>query len=313
MKVLVTCPPMLGLIDLFKPAFERLQWEVTAPVVNQTLSVEALTEIVPQHDGWIIGDDPANATVVKAGAEGRLKAAVKWGVGTDNVSFEAFEQHGIPVRHTPGMFGSEVADIALGYVIALARHTFQIHAGVTQSEWPKPSGISLQDKICGLIGFGDIGRQLCRRLLACGMQVQVYDPFWDSKSELPAENVSHKSWPDDLENCDFLCFTCALTEANFHMLDNEALAGTKPGVRVINVARGPLIDEAALCNALADGRVSAVALDVFEVEPLPSASPLRAYPQNVFGSHNASNTHDAVVRTSTLAIELLEEGLRSSR
>jgi D-3-phosphoglycerate dehydrogenase len=102
----------------------------------QTLSVEELKELVPQHDGWIIGDDPATREVFMAGKAGKLKAAVKWGIGVDNVDFDACKDLGIPIVNTPNMFGGEVADIAVGYVIALARETFQIDDGIRQGSGP---------------------------------------------------------------------------------------------------------------------------------------------------------------------------------
>ena len=153
-KILVTCPPMLGMIDSFKPLFEGHGWQVTAPKVVQTLSVAELTELVPQHDGWIIGDDPATRAVFEAGKFGHLKAAVKWGIGIDNVDVSACEDLEIPITNTPNMFGAEVADIAMGYVIALARETFQIDDGVRQGQWPKPRGISLSGKTVALAARG---------------------------------------------------------------------------------------------------------------------------------------------------------------
>jgi len=121
MKVLVTCPPMLGMIDAFQSIFDSHGIELTAPQVVQTLSVSQLKELVPQHDGWIIGDDPATREVFTAGKAGRLKAAVKWGIGVDNVDFSACRDLGIPITNTPNMFGGEVADVAVGYVWALAK------------------------------------------------------------------------------------------------------------------------------------------------------------------------------------------------
>nr|QQZ51589.1 hypothetical protein JKL49_11715 [Phenylobacterium glaciei] len=101
MRVLVTCPPMLRQIERFRPQFDALGWEVTAPDVVQVLTVEELVDLVPQHDGWIIGDDPATAEVFQAGAAGRLKAAVKWGIGVDNVDFAAARALGLPIINTP--------------------------------------------------------------------------------------------------------------------------------------------------------------------------------------------------------------------
>ena len=302
-KVLVTCPPMLGMIDDFRSLFAAHRMEVTAPAVVQTLSESELIALLPHHDGWIIGDDPATRAVLEAGRAGHLRAAVKWGIGVDNVDFAACEDLGILVTNTPNMFGAEVADVAMGYVIALARETFEIDRGVRAGEWPKPRGISLAGKTVALVGFGDIGRNVAKRLLAAGMQVVAYDPGAADIPELPA--IRRAVWPEGLKEADFIVVTCALTESSRHLINAESLARAKPGVRVVNVGRGPVIDEPALEAALASGHVYSAALDVFEVEPLPMTSALRAHPRCVFGSHNASNTRDAVRRTSEIAIEKL--------
>lgn len=302
-RVLVTCPPMLGMIDEFRPRFAERGVEVVPAKVVQTLSQDELCELLPGFDGWIIGDDPATRRVFEAGRAGRLKAAVKWGIGVDNVDFAACKDLGIPITNCPNMFGGEVADVAMSYLGALARETFAIDRGVRAGGWPKPRGISLAGRTLGLVGLGDIGRNLARRALAADMRVVAYDPF--HAGEVPA-GVQRAAWPERVDEADFLAFTCALTPANRHMLDAGVLARCKPGVRITNVARGPLIDEAALAAALASGHVHSVALDVFEVEPLPADSPLRALGDRaVFGSHNGSNTVDAVRRCSHLAIDTL--------
>lgn len=301
---------MILLRDEFAGKFEELGWNVHVPEFQQVLSEEELIALVPSFDGWIIGDDPASRRVVAAGAEGKLKAAVKWGVGVDNVDFEAFAQHGLPVSNTPGMFGQEVADVALGYVVGLARQTFEIDRGVRAGGWPKPTGISLAGKTAVLVGFGDIGRNVAKRLIACDMHVVVCDPAVDAQ-DIARAGVSGGSWPESLPEADFVVFTCALTASNRHMLNDRALGMCKAGLRVVNVARGPLIDEEALCAAQQRGVVKACALDVFEVEPLAVDHPLRDFSSNIFGSHNASNTVDAVRRTSLIAIDRLRAGLEN--
>jgi D-3-phosphoglycerate dehydrogenase len=293
---------MLGMIDEFRDLFAEAHIELTCPVVKQTLTVAELVKLVPEHDGWIIGDDPACREVLAAGCAGKLKAAVKWGVGVDNVDFAACREFGIRISNTPGMFGAEVADIALGYVIALARQTFSIDRDVRAGEWPKPRGISLAGKCAGLVGYGDIGKHLATRLHACGMDVIVYDPY---APEEHASLFARAAWPSRLGECDFIIVTCALTDSSRHLLDSAALSLAKEGVRVINVSRGAIIDETALVNGLASGRVHSAALDVFENEPLPAESPLRGFERCIFGSHNASNTSDAVIRTSRLATSIL--------
>jgi D-3-phosphoglycerate dehydrogenase len=307
-KVLITCPPMLRRIDNYRERFAECGWDVSAPDVVQTLSVSELVDLVPQHDGWIIGDDPASAQVVGAGSEGRLVAAVKWGAGVDNVDFDAFAAAGIPVVNTPGMFGHEVADIALGYVIGVSRHTFEIHTEVLRGGWPKPAGISLAGKAAGVVGFGYIGQQVAARLAACGITPLIYDPLVEG-DQVAAAGFESAPWPEGLDRVDFLVLCCALTKSNAHMVNEDTLTACKPGMRIVNVGRGGLIDEEALISALKDGRIAGCALDVFETEPLPGSSPLREFPNMVFGTHNSSNTVEAVDRTSFTAIEKLQEML----
>lgn len=303
LKVLVTCPPMLGMIEEFRPLFETRGVDLTPAKVVQVLSEDELCGLLPQFDGWIIGDDPATRRVFTAGKAGRLKAAVKWGIGVDNVDFVACKDLGIPITNCPNMFGGEVADVAVSYVGALARETFVIDRGVRQGQWPKPRGISLAGRTVGLVGLGDIGRNVARRLLAADMKIVAYDPFYAGDL---VDGIERATWPERIGEADFLVFTCALTAANRHMLNAATLSQTTPGVRVVNVARGPLIDEAALIAALQSGHVHSVGLDVFEVEPLPMNSPLRDMPQRtIFGSHNGSNSQDAVRRCSAQAIDVL--------
>jgi D-3-phosphoglycerate dehydrogenase / 2-oxoglutarate reductase len=294
---------MLGMLEAFVAPARELGLELVPAAVTQTLSEAELTELLPQFDGWIIGDDPATQQVFEAGKLGSLKAAVKWGIGVDNVDFKACEALGIPIINTPGMFGGEVADVAVGYVIALARHTVEIDRGVRGGSWPKPRGLSLAGRMVAVVGYGDIGRNTARRLLAADMDVIAYDPFVDASS-LEA-GVSLAAWPERLVEADFVVVNCALTASSHHLLNGEAFAAMKPGVRLVNVGRGPVIDEQALIAALASGQVHSAALDVFEQEPLPMDSPLRSHPACIFGSHNASNTVDGVERTSQKAIQLL--------
>ena len=300
-RVLITCPPMLGMMADFIPLFQRVGVEVTCPQVTQTLSVEELLSLVPEHDGWIIGDDPATREVFAAGRRGRLRAAVKWGVGVDNIDFEGAKAAQIAVTNTPAMFGAEVADIATGYVIGLARELFWIDRQVRAGGWPKPCGLSLQGKKVALVGYGDIGQNTAKRLAALGLELCLYDPILkEQAAEFPIAE-----WPHGLEAADFLVFTCALTLANRHMFNRHTLDHIKPGVRIVNVSRGALIEETALVEGLRTGRVHAAALDVFEHEPLPQESGLREYERCIFGTHNGSNTKEAVQRASQEAINRL--------
>lgn len=309
-RVLVTCPPMLGMLDSFVASASELGIDLVPAEVTQTLSQAELIQLLPQFDGWIIGDDPVTYKVLEAGQHGSLKAAVKWGIGVDNVDFEAFNALGIPITNTPGMFGGEVADMAVGYVVSLARHIVEIDRRVRQGAWPKPCGISLSGRTVALVGYGDIGRNTARRLKAADMQVIAYDPFVDPNSI--DNGVTLATWPERLGEADFLVINCALTPTSHHMVGKSAFDAMKSGVRLVNVGRGPVIDEHALIAALASGQVHSAALDVFESEPLPLDSSLRCHPSCIFGSHNSSNTVDAVQRTSIKAIKLIAEFLEKT-
>ncbi|MEM7006229.1 MAG: NAD(P)-dependent oxidoreductase [Pseudomonadota bacterium] len=301
--VLVTCPPMLGQFDLFVDYAAEQGIRLHRAQTTQILSEEELMAQLPDYDGWIIGDDPATRQVFETAKKGRLTAAVKWGIGVDNVDFAACKDLGIPVINTPMMFGAEVADVATGFVVGLARQLFAIDRGIRAGEWPKPAGISLTGRRAGVVGLGDIGRHTVPRMMALGLEVVAYDP--GVKGDAGIAGLQRAAWPEDVDTLDFLIFTCALNRHNYHMLNAEVLAACKPGIRIVNVARGPLIDEAALIAGLQSGHVHSAALDVFEVEPMPAESALRDMERCIFGSHNGSNTVDAVTRASHEAITKL--------
>ena len=307
-NVLITCPPMLGVIDRFAKRFSEHEFQITAPTIRQTLSEQELIDLVPKHDGWIIGDDQVTESVLHAGKQGLLKGAVKWGIGVDNLDLAAFEKLEIPVTNTPNMFGAEVADLAMCYLTSCARDTFQIDRAVRSWHGPKPCGISLAEKKVAVIGLGDIGRNLVTRLKAADMIVVGYDPGITQLDD--DAGLTLKRWPDGIDQVDFIVITCALTDSSFHLLNDKILSKVKYGVRIVNVARGPIIEEQALVRALESGKVHSAALDVFEDEPLRRDNKLRTFDNCIFGSHNASNTIEGVERTSVTAINKLAEMLR---
>lgn len=295
---------MLRLIDEFRPTFESKGVQLVTPNVVQTLTEAELIDILPAVDGWIIGDDPATERVFQAGKNGHLKAAVKWGVGVDNVDFAACKKLGIPVINTPQMFGEEVGSLAVHYVIGLARQTFLIDRGVRAGQWPKPAGISLMGKTAALIGFGDIGKATARMLDVFGLNVNVYDPF-ASRTDEDEMKYRFYGFPTLIEEADFVIVTCSLTAETKHLINENTISKMKDGVRVVNVSRGGIVDETALVGGLVSGKIHSAALDVFDAEPLPEASPLRSFERCIFGTHNGSNTLDAVRRASQQAMKYM--------
>lgn len=301
MRVLITCPPMIKRIDEFRANFEEKGIEIYIPQIVQTLSEDELIAILPTFDGWIIGDDPATEKVFEAGKKGKLKAAVKWGVGVDNVDFSACKSLGIPIINTPQMFGAEVANVAVGYVVGLARELFLIDQEVKKGNWIKPSGISIKDKKVGVIGFGDIGRHTAKYLKGLDMDVIVYDPF-AKQTEEDSATFSFVDYPNRIEELDFLVATCALNPSTKNMVNKTTFERMKRGVRIINVSRGGIVNETDLVEAMEKGIVYSAALDVFETEPMPLHNPLRKFERCVFGTHNGSNTVEGVRRASHQAM-----------
>src|SRR3546814_3795597 len=155
------------MIEEVSPLAAERGFELIPAKVTQARSQEELVGLVPQYDGWIIGDDPATRRVFEAGKAGKLKAAVKWGIGVDNVDFAACKDLGIPIINTPNRFGGEVADVAVGYVIGLARQFFGFDRAIGAGEWPKPAGMSWGGQRGALAGFGDMGGRAAKGRAAC--------------------------------------------------------------------------------------------------------------------------------------------------
>ncbi|GAB5406329.1 MAG: phosphoglycerate dehydrogenase [Aureliella sp.] len=303
-RVLVTSPPLCLAIDRYNGLLSRLDIEVHPVNAGQTLSRSRLLSLVAEFDGWIIGDDQVDTEVLATGRAGRLRAAVKWGIGVDNIDFDAAKSVGIPIRNTPDMFGDEIADLAMHYVTGLARETYRIHEGVKKGNWPKPAGISLTGRTAAVVGYGSVGRAVVDRLLAARMQVLVYTRT-ESKFNHTDDTVQLAQWPARIQEAEFVVLCCPLTDQTRHLLGRRFFETCFDGVRIVNVARGGVIDTNILCEALRTGHAHSAALDVFEQEPLPMDAALRDFDQVVLGSHNASNTIDAVDRTSRQAIETL--------
>ena len=291
---------MLKQIEEYRYIFQEKNIELVAPEVVQVMTEDELVDILPTIDGWIIGDDPATERVFTAGVAGKLKAAVKWGVGVDNVDFAACKKLGIPIINTPGMFGNEVSDVAIGMMLNITRKLHDIDREVRNGNWIKPVGNSTVGKKVGIVGFGDIGLSIGRKLKAFDMDVVAYDPNAISQFDIPVLD-----FPKDIESLDYLFLACALNKSTHHLVNSEILARLKDTAIIVNVSRGPLIDEEALIESLRIGKFRGVGLDVFEEEPLSISSPLVHFDNCFFGSHNGSNTKEAVDKTSYRAMELL--------
>jgi D-3-phosphoglycerate dehydrogenase len=310
-RILISCVQLQRNLAKHRRPFDERRAELIVPVVVQQLNEEELLDLVPGVHGIVAGDDHLTRAVLERAEQ--LRIVSKWGVGTDSIDRHAAEELGIRVTNTPGMFGDEVADVVIGYLVMLARHLHEVDRDVRLPGWPKPIGVSLAGRTLGIIGLGDIGRALARRAAAMGMRVigsEIDHANARRASELGVEMTDLDSV---FTQSDVVSLNCPLTPDNRHLVDGARLATMKRGAWIINTARGGLIDEPALVSAIEGGQVGAAALDVFEVEPIPDENPLRNLARVILGSHNSSNTVEAEHRTSELAIDNLILGLDEVR
>jgi D-3-phosphoglycerate dehydrogenase / 2-oxoglutarate reductase len=239
----------------------------------------------------------------------RLKVIGRAGVGVDNVDVDAATRRGIVVANAPESTVISAAEHALGLLLALSRNIPQAHAALKEGRWERSryGGLELADKTLGVLGFGRIGQQVARRAAGLQMRVVAYDPFV-SKERFRELGVERAETQDEvLAAADFLTLHLPLTPETHGAIGAEAFAGMKPGVRIVNAARGELIDEAALLEALSSGHVAGAALDVFSSEPY--SGPLLELDNVVVTPHLAASTEEAQDRAGVIVAQQVAAAL----
>jgi len=263
MKVLVC--------DQVAPVTIQMMEEAGIEVDNRPdITAEELVRDIAAYDGMVVRSRTKVPREVIDAAD-NLKIIVRGGVGLDNIDVAYAQSKGISVRNTPKASSNSVAELALGYMLALARRIPQACASMTAGEWKKKQlkGTEIAGKTLGLIGFGNIGSLLGRKAAALGMDVIFYDVI-TPEDPGPARQVSLEQV---LQESDYLSLHVPKVPATTHMLNAEAFAQMKDGVFIINCARGGVVDEDALYDALLSGKVAGAALDVYEDEKVQPGNP----------------------------------------
>jgi D-3-phosphoglycerate dehydrogenase / 2-oxoglutarate reductase len=267
-----------------------------------------LAETIGLYDGIVIRSaTKLTADLIERGE--RLKVIGRAGVGIDNVDVDAATRRGIVVANAPESTVISAAEHTIGLLVALSRNIPQAHAALKQGRWERKTygGIELADKTLGVLGFGRIGQQVARRAAGLGMRVVAYDPFVspDRFRELGVERVET---PEDVyAAADFLTLHLPLTDETRRSLDADAIARMRDGVRIVNAARGELVDEEALLEGLRSGKVAGAALDVFSSEPY--AGPLLELDSVVATPHLAASTEEAQDRAGVIIAEQVAAAL----
>ena len=262
--------------------------------IKTGLSETELIEIITPFSAVIVRSQTRiTANILNAG--GKLRVVGRAGVGVDNVDVETATRRGVVVLNAPGGNTVSTAEHAFSLLLAVSRKIPHADASVRSKRWDKKNfeGVEVYNKTLGVIGMGRIGSELSRRAIAFGMRVVVYDPYLSVTRARSLQVELVDELDDLLTIADFISLHTPLTSETRHILDASRLRKTKRGVRIINCARGGLIDEAALVQSLQDGHVAGAALDVFEIEPLPVDSPLRGAPNLVLTPHLGASTVEA--------------------
>lgn len=302
-SVLIGCGHLIRNIRDFQHLFQDVGLTPTVPNLNgQQFSESEMLKLLPGHTTAIIGDDQITRKVLEA-ASPDLKALIKWGIGTDNIDLCSARAMQIPVYNTPGHFSGEVADLAIGMMLTLARQINTIDKQVREGNWLRLEGESIEGSSAHIIGMGNIGQSIAKRLIAFDVKVTGSDPR-PLKLSKRFKNVDMNS---TIAEVDWVFLACELNQENFKLVNDSLISKMKKGVRIINVARGLLVDETALIKHLASGHVSGVGLDVFEQEPLSPNNPLASFPNVVLGNHGGSSTRQAIKRVNELTVKMAIE------
>ncbi|MFQ6090576.1 MAG: hydroxyacid dehydrogenase [Candidatus Bipolaricaulia bacterium] len=271
--------------------------------VNTGLPPEELAKIIPGYDGLIVRSATKVTREVIEAAE-NLKAIGRAGIGLDNIDLEAARERGIKVMNTPGATSVSVAELTLGLMLALARHIPQATASLKAGKWEKKKlmGSELYGKTLGIIGIGKIGREVAKRAAALGMDLVAYDPY---VREAEVRDLGLKLLPleDLLQYSDYITIHVPLTAETEHLLGEREFFIMKDGARLVNCARGGVVDERALYDALKKGKVAGAALDVFEEEP-PKDNPLLQLDNVIATPHLGASAREGQVRS---AVEIAEK------
>jgi len=232
-----------------------------------------------------------------------LQVVGRLGVGLDNIDVEACRERGIPVYPATGANTESVAELVIGALFVLYRGAYHANGDVLAGRWPRLElkGLEVQNRTLGLVGFGAIARAVAKRAVPLGMTVQAFDPnvadddpAWDTFGVKPTDLATV------LGESDAVSLHVPLIEATRHMIDEAAIASMRDGARLINAARGGIVDELALAEALKAGKLGGAFLDVFEAEPVAEGSHLEGVPNLILAPHIGAMTEEADGRVSTM-------------
>ena len=283
--------------DLPKACMDTFESAGFAVTFEPDLSPEALLAKVKDYDGMVVRSRVKVTREIIESSD-RLKLIGRAGVGYDNIDVEAATERGVAVMNVPGANAVSVAELTMVMMLSLARNLIEANESTKAGKWEKKrfKGNEIMGKTLGLIGLGKVGVEVAKRGIGFGMKVIANDPRFTSDSAVPF-GAKIIDLDQLLGQSDYISLHLPLTENTYHMLNEQTFNRCKRGVRIVNCARGEIIDEQALYEAIQSGQVAGAALDVYEKEP-PKDSPLRELTNVIMTPHIGASTVEAQIRVA---------------
>ena len=288
---MISAPYMQPVVDRFRHIFDDHNIEIVIPTVDERMEEDQLLEYMADIDGVIAGDDRFTAKVLESSP--KLKVLSKWGTGIDSFDQEACKKLGIEIRRTPNAFSEPVGDTVLGYMLSFSRNIPFIDKEMKKGNWKKTPCRALRECTLGVIGVGDTGKAVIRRAQCFGMRLIGNDIVEMPDDFVNNSGIEMMTKEKLLQEADFVSTNCDLTPTSYHLMSDKEFTLMKEDAVLINVGRGPVVDETALIKALQEGKIAGAALDVFENEPLPKDSPLLQMNNVILSPHNANSSPEA--------------------
>lgn len=291
MRILITSR-MFGVLDrepidlLLREGYEIVE----PPYRGTTLGEDRLLELIEDVDAAIVGDDYFTAAVIAKA--NRLKIIAKYGVGVDRIDLKAASEKAIVVSNVPGGNKHAVADLTLTLMLAISRQLVKAHEVVKQSGWSVVTGREITRKMLGVVGMGQIGKEVIRRAKGFQMNIIAYDPFPD-RAFAQEHSVRLASAEELMRLSDFVSLHMPSLPSTRRFIDERMIALMKPDAYLINTARGDIVDESALVKALQERRIAGAALDTLDQEPPEEQHPLLHMDNVIVTPHIAGHSHEA--------------------
>jgi D-3-phosphoglycerate dehydrogenase len=304
MKILISDKTENEVIQKFKDAGHE--------VIFNEMDPATLLKEIPNYDALMVRSrTKVIKEVVEAGAKGKLKVIGRAGIGVDNIDIQTAAKNKIKVVNAPTGATASVAELALMHMLALARSLPKADTSTKKGEWLKKQlkGRELSGKTLGLVGTGNIGKQLAKYVKALDMQVIGYDPFIDEKA-MKKDGIKKIDELDKLiEKADFISLHIPHTKETHYIINENMIAKMKPSAYIINCARGGTVDEKALYEALKNGKIAGAAMDVFEQEPALKENPLLTLENVIVTPHIGANTKEGQLKAGVITADQMMKAL----